>query len=344
MGNTSLTLCFHLDLNAARYAATMAPFEDLMMMVAAASGQFAQLLLSPASHFSIWSLGSAFGLALAFLVMRRRRPVRFRVAVRALFPKHLRTGASATADMRFLILNGAIGPLLFGAAILSHQAIAAATQHGLDVALGAHAPVAASQVMLGIAMSIVLFLAYEFGYWLDHWLSHHIPALWTFHKVHHSAETLTPITNFRVHPVDTIVFYNIVALTTGVASGVMGWALGNAVAPLTIGSVNVLTIGFVFLLLHLQHSQLWIAFPGKWGRLILSPAHHQLHHSSNPAHFNSNYGNGLAIFDHVFGTLRLPRAANERLSFGTPDLDHDPHTLTGALLRPFVDVIRSTRR
>jgi sterol desaturase/sphingolipid hydroxylase (fatty acid hydroxylase superfamily) len=32
---------------------------------------------------------------------------------------------------------------------------------------------------------------------------HRIPVLWEFHKVHHSAEVLTPISLYRAHPVDT---------------------------------------------------------------------------------------------------------------------------------------------
>jgi len=37
-----------------------------------------------------------------------------------------------------------------------------------------------------------------------------VPFLWEFHKVHHSANVLTPITAFRVHPVDTWLFANMI--------------------------------------------------------------------------------------------------------------------------------------
>ncbi len=308
-----------------------------------AAGNLALLFLSPASHFSVWSLLVAFGLALAFLLAgRRRKAIPFRVLIRALFPKGLLTGRSARTDWGFLLLNGALGPIMFGGAILSHHLVASSTMRVLSASLGQHGPTVMPQLMVGAVMSLVLFLAYEFGYWLDHWLSHHVPALWAFHKVHHSAETLSPVTNFRVHPIDTLLFYNIIALTTGMASGLAQWALGGAAAPLTIGSVNVLMVAFVFLLLHLQHSQLWIALPGPLGKWILSPAHHQLHHSSNPDHYNSNYGNGLALWDRLFGTLRMPTAKAQRLTFGIPDLDYEPHGAAGALARPFVDAFRST--
>ncbi len=319
-------------------------YEQAGDLIGTAGANLVALLLSPESHFSVWSLLAAFGLALAFLLVRFRRPIKFRVAIRALLPQKLVAGRSAQTDWWFLLLNGALGPMVFGWAILSHGWVAGGVHAAFDGAFGAHPASGLSQMMIALMMSAVLFIAYEFGYWLDHWLCHHVSALWEFHKVHHSAETLSPVTNFRVHPVDTILFYNLVAVITGTVSGAFQWLLGGAAQPLTVGSVNVVMIAFVFLLLHLQHSQLWVAFPGWLGRWILSPAHHQLHHSSDPAHFNSNYGNGLAVWDRLFGTLRPPPAVNPRLEFGVPELEYDPQSLHGALVMPFVDAVRSTRR
>jgi sterol desaturase/sphingolipid hydroxylase (fatty acid hydroxylase superfamily) len=318
-------------------------FDEGLAIAGKAGANLAALFLSPASHFSLWSLLCAFGLALGFIVARRRKPVAFRVALRALLPRRLLAGRSARTDWGFLLLNGALGPLLFGWAIVSHFWIADGLRTALDATLGIQSGIHWPQLAIGALMSVALFVAYEFGYWFDHWLCHKVPVLWHFHTVHHSAETLSPVTNFRVHPVDTLLFYNIVAVTTGLTSGAFQWAVGGSAAPLTLGSVNVLMVAFVFLLLHLQHSQLWIAFPGSLGRWILSPAHHQLHHSSNPAHFNSNYGNALAIWDRLFGTLRLPGTKRQRLTFGTPELAYDPHRLHGALVMPFIDAFRSTR-
>lgn len=319
-------------------------YEQAGDWIGTAGANLIALLLSPESHFSVWSLLAAFGLALAFLLARFRRPIRFRVAIRALLPQSLIAGRSARTDWMFLLLNGALGPMVFGWAILSHGWIAQAVQAALGESFGMRPESGLPQLWIALMMSVALFIAYEFGYWLDHWLCHQVPALWEFHKVHHSAETLSPVTNFRVHPVDTILFYNLVAIITGTVSGGVQWLIGGAAHPLTVGSVNVIMIAFVFLLLHLQHSQLWITLPGRLGRWILSPAHHQLHHSSDPAHFNSNYGNGLAVWDRLFGTLRMPKAANQRLRFGVPELAYDPQTMHGALVMPFVDAARSTRR
>ena len=42
--------------------------------------------------------------------------------------------------------------------------------------------------------------------YLVHRALHRWPVLWAFHKVHHSAETMTPLTVYRTHPVEGILF------------------------------------------------------------------------------------------------------------------------------------------
>ena len=68
----------------------------------------------------------------------------------------------------------------------------------------------------------------------------------------------------------------------------------------------------------------------------MSPAHHQIHHSRNPAHFNKNLGSCLALWDWMFGTLYIPAAKREPLEFGVePDRPH-AHTIRGELIAPFL--------
>ena len=46
-----------------------------------------------------------------------------------------------------------------------------------------------------------------------------MPFLWEFHKVHHSAEVLNPITGFRSHPVDQVLDAVVMGAMTGLALG-----------------------------------------------------------------------------------------------------------------------------
>jgi sterol desaturase/sphingolipid hydroxylase (fatty acid hydroxylase superfamily) len=68
----------------------------------------------------------------------------------------------------------------------------------------------------------------------------------------------------------------------------------------------------------------------------VSPAHHQVHHSSNPKHFNKNFGSCLALWDWMFGTLYVPGKEREPLTFGFAD-QPDAHTMKGELVDPLIN-------
>ena len=298
--------------------------------------KIATMLLAPA-QFSLASLLSALCVAILCLALtreRRRKQVKLKVLVRAIFPRRLLRSASSKADVGFFLFNSFLATALFGWAILSYHLVSTTANEALVNAFGARPPTSLSEFHSAGILTVALFLAYELGYWLDHYLSHKVPILWEFHKVHHSAEVLSPLTNFRVHPVDTLVFYNILALIMGSTGGLVHYWLGTATPHFTIANSNVLTLIFFFLIGHLQHSHFWIAFTGLWGRLFLSPAHHQIHHSTNPIHFDKNLGSCLGIWDWLFGTLHVPGKMREKLSFGVEPKSQDAHTVAGALIMP----------
>jgi sterol desaturase/sphingolipid hydroxylase (fatty acid hydroxylase superfamily) len=301
------------------------------------SEKLLRLLLSPGSSFSLASLLSALCVAILFLGLKRsghKRQVRIRVLLRALFPRCILQSPSSRADVGFFVFNVVLAGALFGWAILSYHLVSTWVDAGLVSAFGALQPTSLSPVTATCLLTVALFLAYELGYWIDHYLAHRIPVLWEFHKVHHSAEVLSPLTNFRVHPVDSLVFYNILALVMGTTGGLVNYGLGRSFEPFTIANSNVMTLVFTYLLTHLQHTHLWIAFTGVWGRIFLSPAHHQVHHSTNPIHFDKNLGAGLAIWDWLFGTLHMPSRKRERLTFGVEPRPANPHTMTEGLIAP----------
>jgi sterol desaturase/sphingolipid hydroxylase (fatty acid hydroxylase superfamily) len=259
---------------------------------------------------------------------------------RALFPRWLRH-ASFRADIGFFLLSVLLSAMLFGWAIMSARSVGHIVSGALTDMFGVPPKVGLNQRASSVLVTVVLFLAYELGYWVDHYLSHRIPVLWEFHKVHHTAEVLSPLTNFRMHPVDSVIFANILAIVLGVTSGVLSYLqLGS---PLEIGGKNLILVAFYFVTVHLQHSHLWIATTGLLGRVILSPAHHQIHHSHNPKHFDKNFGSCLSIFDWLFGTLHVPERKRERLHFGVETRARDHHTAIGSLVLPFVHAVGRLR-
>ena len=309
--------------------------------------KFSNVLWSPGSTFSVASLLSAFFIATTFLLLRGRkgkRDVSLRAMLRALFPRHYWRSKSLRTDAGLLFFNVALFSVLFGWALISAGFITQDITGGLTRLAGAMPSLGLNPVLAKAIATVTLFLAYELGYWTDHALSHRVPFLWEFHKVHHTAEVLSPMTNYRTHPVDSIVFFNIEAVFLGVTGGVLNYVLGDGVGIFSIGGANVILLSFVFMTVHLQHSHIWIPATGALGRVILSPAHHQLHHSTNSAHFNKNFGSCLALWDWMFGTLNMPSRKRERLSFGIEPKSSQHHTALGTLVYPFLHSAKAAVR
>ena len=302
-------------------------------------GQAGKLVLSLGSHFSATSLAAALVIAALFFAwqrVKRGRHLRWRVIARALFPKRIVRHRSNRADIGYLLFNVFLSGIVFGWAVLTYQAITNTIITALVSIFGPVAPSTWPLVVSRAGVTILLFLGYELGYWFNHWLSHKVPFLWEFHKVHHTAEVLTPITNFRVHPVYSWIFANILAFSAAVAGGIGNYAFGNTTYQYAISDTNMILVLFIHTYVHLQHSHMWIAFTGALGRVFVSPAHHQVHHSGNPKHFNKNFGSCLALWDWMFGTLYVPEKKREPLTFGFPGRA-DAHTFKGELIDPVIN-------
>jgi sterol desaturase/sphingolipid hydroxylase (fatty acid hydroxylase superfamily) len=269
----------------------------------------------------------------------RTRRVRARSLLRALLPRRILRSRSGRLDIGAFLFSTLVAGTAIGWALVSGNWWAAITERAmasLPVLPFQLSPLPAALVMTG-----ALFVAYEGAYWLNHWMSHRIGWLWAFHKVHHTAESLSLLTNFRVHPVDTIVFYNMAAAIAGVTAGMLKHLIGPSAAEISVSGNNLLVFFTSIILSYLQHSHLWMATTGRWGRWILSPAHHQLHHSTDPRHYNCNLGSTTALFDRLAGTLLAPTAQRQALRFGVEELGYDPHSVRGAVLRPFSDAARA---
>jgi sterol desaturase/sphingolipid hydroxylase (fatty acid hydroxylase superfamily) len=302
-------------------------------------GQIGKLLFSLGSHFSLTSLAAAFLIAALYFVwqrVKRGRRVRVKTIFRALFPKRILRSHSNQADIGYLIFNVFVFGVMFGWAILSYQFISNGIISGLVAVFGPVSPSTLPVYVTRSVVTVMLFLAYELGYWFNHWLSHKVPVLWEFHKVHHNAEVLTPLTNFRVHPVYTWIFTNILAFSAAVANGVGNYMFGVTAFQYALSDTNIILVLFIHAYVHLQHSHMWISFRGVLGRIFVSPAHHQVHHSSNPKHFNKNYGSCLALWDWIFGTLYVPGKEREPLTFGFGD-HPDAHTMKAELVDPLIN-------
>lgn len=195
-----------------------------------------------------------------------------------------------------------------------------------------------------IAYSSGLFVFGEFSrYWLHRKL-HTSPLLWAFHKVHHSAEVLTPITYYRVHPVEKILFGVRYLFSVGMVTGFAQWLFQGRLDVGTILGAN--GVVFIFSLVggNLRHSHIYMRYP-KWLEwLLMSPAQHQMHHTNRFA--GRNYGGYLGLWDKLFGTF----AGSEKMpempeKYGFNEKISQPYrSLKGILWEPFAECGKILKR
>lgn len=276
-------------------------------------------LSSTGSAMSVAGMPIAFIIAFAHIMLkpRRRGRTRWRTAWRVLLSRRIWLHPSTLLDFQYVMVGTFAFSALFGYSLLTGYGVSNGVCGTLTRLFGPYA--APTQLPLYAKVVIVfgLYLTIELAYWLDHFLSHKIGILWEFHKVHHSATVLTPFANWRVHPVDTILYMNILSILAGSASGLIQYFAGNAFSLTSTAITSLLWAIYMAIWGHLQHSQFWISWTGPAGRIFLSPAHHQIHHSRNPIHFDKNFGASLALWDWLFCTLHMPQRQNEHIRFGT---------------------------
>lgn len=199
-------------------------------------------------------------------------------------------------------------------------------------------------VLDGTRIPLAIFFTIAFGVFLDfaifvvHYLQHRLPFLWQFHKVHHSAQVMTPITVYRMHPVDDILNYSFSGLFVGVLLGIFQYLFKSEVIIFNVAGTNLLFVSFYLFFYNFRHSHIWFGYGHYLSHVFISPAQHQIHHSSDRRHRDKNMGFIFAFWDYLFGTLYVP-AARERLSFGiNPEEDTKFQTFWSLYLMSFLNL------
>lgn len=229
--------------------------------------------------------------------------------------KHFIT-RSAFADYQLIIINKAI--FLFVSPYLLTKLVIATSLyeslHYVSSPLMEYTNEIPTWLIVG-GFTLWIFLIDDFARFYFHKLMHDIPFLWQFHKVHHSATSLTPLTVLRTHPIEGIIFTFRSALVQGVSIGAFYFCFGNRVDLYTILNLNILVFVFNVLGANLRHSHISISYWRWLESIIISPAQHQIHHSVQTKHFNKNYGAILAIWDRLAGSLFYSEK-HQALTFG----------------------------
>jgi len=208
---------------------------------------------------------------------------------------------SVFTDLCLLFLNSSIRLMLLVPAIGVRLAAAIAVASFLQVTLGDAPLIDLSWWLVGAFYSICYFVAEDSSRFLLHYISHKNPLLWHFHKVHHSATVLTPLTIHRVHPVEMTLYFFRGMAVFGLVGGVFIYVFRGQIDGWDI--LGVEAFGFLFNALgaNLRHTPLWVSF-GRLEKVFVSPAQHQIHHSVDMAHRDKNMGTCLAIWDRIMGS------------------------------------------
>ncbi len=263
-----------------------------------------------------WSLAAAIG------------------CVKQLFPKRVLTHRSAIADYKMLFINNFGYFYLFPLVIVSSTFVAAATAGALGAVSGSASLGLAPSTASRVALTIFWLLAWDLGFFVAHYLQHKVPVLWEFHKVHHSAQVLTPITVFRMHPVDDLVTISTVGALVGIVEGVFRFLFADPVTYYMVNGLNVAWFLFLVAGYHLRHSHIWVMYPKGIREVISSPALHLIHHSANPKHFDKNFARIFVFWDRLAGTLYLPKE-REEITFGMGGEEREFDSLWNIYTLPF---------
>ncbi|MBT8154866.1 sterol desaturase family protein [Epibacterium ulvae] len=232
-----------------------------------------------------------------------------------LFPKSVWGHPSAWLDVRYFFFHKLIGHFLMFGLLAGAAAMVFRLMTGVSItSLPTTAQGGLSWVIV-IAYMFVSTLVSDFIGWGVHYLQHKVPILWEFHKVHHSAEVMHPLSNYREHPIDNLLYQLCIGLGYGAVTGGAYLVLDVVPSLPSILGVPVLMFLFNILAYNLRHSHIWLRWPGVWSKVFPSPAHHHVHHSCHPAHFDKNFAFLFPIWDVIFGTYIMPDD-NRDVKFG----------------------------
>ncbi len=134
---------------------------------------------------------------------------------------------------------------------------------------------------------IALFLLTDLVWYWYHRLAHEINLFWSAHVVHHQSEDFNYTVSARITVFQAVVrslFWSVLPLVGFPAEMISVFLLAHGLYPFFIHTQAIGKLG-------------WLEY------ILVTPSHHRVHHASNPAYLDKNYGDVLIIWDKVFGTF-----------------------------------------
>ena len=259
-------------------------------------------------HEAFIRLSVFLGLFILFALIEARVPRRDRTQRRK--KRWMTNWAIVILDTVTLRLLAFALPLLAVGAALDAQA------HGWGLM---------SQVRLPGWLAVVLtILIFDLAIWAQHLITHKIPFLWRFHRVHHADRDIDVTTAIRFHPVE-IAFSML--LKIGLVYLIGPPALGIILFEIVLNGTAMF-----------NHANMYIPlkYENFLRKFLVTPDMHRVHHSDQRHEHDSNYGFALSIWDRIFGTyIAQPEKGHENMTIGLQWQDDRPSQLGWALWLPF---------
>lgn len=212
-----------------------------------------------------------------------------------------------TLTLRLLAL---VLPLLAVGAAVDAQAQGWGLFNALDLPL-----------WLSIPATVLIF---DLAIWAQHLVTHKIPLLWRFHRVHHADRDIDVTTAIRFHPVE-IAFSML--LKIGLVYLLGPPAVGIVLFEIILNGTAMFNHANISLPLPLDRTL---------RQVLVTPDMHRVHHSDLRSEHDSNYGFALSIWDRVFGTyIAQPSRGHDEMTIGLEWQDDRPSRLGWLLALPF---------
>lgn len=328
----------------------LGPFSDIANQVADAVWN-ALLPGSPFSSLSWELLTLTAMMAAAFYYYRKGRgakgPDGAEMQAKNVFeyiaPKAIYRHQSARVDIGLLILDRAMMPIWF---ILFLGSVAPFVESNtialMQAAFGASpdvTPNLAWQLVYGL---VTILIADMIFYW-THYMMHKTEIGWAIHKVHHSAQVLTPWTRPREHFIAGWIWALGPAVGLSLSGGIFAWVFNGNITQITIMNVGIFSVLYA-LNGNFRHYHVSFRYP-RWLELWLqSPGMHHTHHSYLEKHWDTNLGLVTSIWDRMMGTIYIADK-DEATPWGLQPKDQAEYTtLRDNLVTPFREIYRIVRK
>ena len=171
------------------------------------------------------------------------------------------------------------------------------------------------------ALAVVLL---DYTLYLWHVLTHKVPFLWNFHRIHHADLDLQASTAVRFHFAE---------MTISVAFRA-AQIVFIGVSPQALSMWQTL----LFLSIFFHHSNVRLPKESEklLQKLIVTPRLHGIHHSIEEDEMNSNWSSGLTVWDRLHDTFR-DDVAQDGITIGVKEYDAENQVAVGKMLaEPFL--------